>query len=81
MPEPHHATGLTLCTGVALAGLSLDELFPRYTALTGVLSSEQLRAVVEEEWYVPPAHEWNIAAHAINERLAEQGLPFLVEYR
>jgi hypothetical protein len=72
--------GLSLRTGAALTGLSPDELWARYLALTGVLTPRQLTDLVEEVWHAPPPAEWNIAAHAINERLMEQGLPFAVRY-
>jgi hypothetical protein len=73
-------SGVTLRTGVALAGMGIEELYVRYVALTGVLSYHELGAVVDEEWFAPPTLEWNIAAHAINERLNEIGLPYAVGY-
>jgi hypothetical protein len=74
-------SGMSLRAGVALTAMSSDDLYPRYVALKGVLSAHDLSAVVEEEWFAPPPLQWNIAAHAINERLDELGLAFAVGYR
>ena len=54
------------------AALTLSELWLRYFALGGNASPVEVEAYLHEA-LTPATHEYNVLAHAINERFVELG--------
>ena len=77
--RPGVRAGLALAAGLALSGITVDELWGRCRALGGSLSFSELREYLSSNstW---TAHAHDIAALALNEYFADQGLGPLVAY-
>lgn len=63
------------------AGLSMQDLWLRYYSIGGDADEQQLAAILEG---VAPldlsSHEYDVIAHAINERFTEQGRDHPIPY-
>jgi anti-sigma B factor antagonist len=66
-------SGRDLEIGRQHAGLSLRDLFVAYFALGGTADFAGMAAHLEGRATVLDAHQRDVAAHALNERLADQG--------
>ena len=66
-------------TARADVGMSITELWIAYFALGGVARPEVLRAYLRG-WHTGP-FDYDVAAHAVNERYLERGLNHPVPYR
>lgn len=77
--RPGVRAGPALAAGLALSDITDDELWGRCVALGGSLSLSELREYLTggSTW---TAHAHDIAALALNEYFAEQGLGPLVAY-
>lgn len=62
-----------------LAGLSVEDFWLRYFALGGNASPEEFSAALEGRTRVTD-HEYNVAAHALNERYTDLDLDHPVPY-
>jgi hypothetical protein len=71
--------GSSLAAGLAMTDLTLDGLWLRYFALGGSCTRRALEAYVNDggHWN---AHEHDVAAHALNECLMDQGMDHPVLY-
>ena len=71
--------GTALAAGLAMAGLSIEDLWMRYFALGGSYPRRVLEVYVKGE-STSSAHEHDVAAQALNECLADQGMDHPVAY-
>jgi hypothetical protein len=77
--RPGVRAGPALAVGLALSGITVDELWGRCLALGGFLSLSELRECLSgESTWTAQAHD--VAALALNEYFADQGLGPLVAY-
>ena len=65
--------------GRTSAGLTLPELWIRYFGLGGMSTPLELDAYLQGA-LLPTAHEYDVLAHAINERMVELGRNHPVPY-
>jgi hypothetical protein len=77
--RPGVRAGPAIAAGLALSDITIDELWARCLALGGALSVRELTEYLSGNctW---TAHAHNIAALALNEYFADQGLGPLVAY-
>ncbi len=77
--RPGVRAGPALAAGLALSDITIDELWARCIGLGGSLSCRELRVYLTgETTWTAQAH--NLAALALNEYFADQGLGPLVAY-
>jgi hypothetical protein len=76
--ETIHA-GSALTAGLALGDLTVSDLWVRYFALTGRNSQRDLASYLGGCAAWSP-HEHDVAAHALNEYLDDQGMDHPVRY-
>jgi len=71
--------GALLAAGLAMTDLGVSDLWLRYFALGGAYPRQQLQAYLAGAgaW---SAHEHDVAAHALNEYFADQGMDHPVSY-
>ncbi len=73
------SAGTTLDRARVDAGLSHSELFLRYFELGGMSSALELEAFCYGAIH-PTAHDYDVVAHALNERFSELGRNHPVAY-
>ncbi len=72
--------GSAIAAGLALTDLDARQLWLRYFALGGNYTYTRLCAYVDGQEQASSAYEHDMAAHALNEYLADRGMDHLVSY-